>query len=260
MQDTLDEQYKQELLMNKQLDPFDEHAILKPKKRKLQWIPDTFYDLFRYKYSENYLTSSDEYKINNIINEFLKENSKNINESDIDYYNRITEPLAQFCAKNLIEKSKKKVAKNIIHDTIRIELDQHTKKPNNALLYRGNGSLKDFNVQNAYDLGKNGKNAECSELKTQYPPEMLSYGISLLSNSKMGGSECPLSFTFYNNLFIFDKTKEPDLQITSIPKKEFIQNKGHWFVNDEYDNHKSFHGYGTTFHPRRKAITTTDKG
>jgi hypothetical protein len=253
-------------MYEKCLDPFNEHYLFVEQKTIAKLIPDTLHDLFRYKYSDN---ENDEHKINQIIGNYLVQNPKNKSESDLNYYARIAEPLINFFSINFMYRNKelfkehseeeKEIVKKTVRDTINIELNQYAKHPNHALLYRGNGSLKDFDENDAYDIGRKGKSAQCCKAKTQSNAEMLSYGISLLSDGILGGS-CPFYHAFKKKFQ--DKTTktsvlEPDLQIISIPKKDFIQNKGLWFVNSKYDHHLSFHSTATRFHPRKKAITTT---
>lgn len=262
IQQKLDEKYANDL-NNKLLDPFNEYSLPEAKQSHVQWVPDTFYDLFRYQYSSD---KHDEYKVNDIIHTYISKHPKKIDETQSAYYARITKPLIDFCAKDIMEKNSnffkghtQKDFETVIQNTINTELALHTQNPTNALLYRGNGSHKDFDTHDFYDIGKNEQNAFCIKDNLKESTEMLSYGISLLSNTKQGCGGSPFFYTFRtfkdpknsNNLI-----SRQDLQITVVPKKEFQKTESPWFVNKKYDSHQSFHTYGVKFHPRRKTFTT----
>lgn len=229
----------------------------------VRWIPSTLYDLFRYKYSKNI---HDEYNVNNIIQETFIHNPQATYETEADYYLRIAEPLIHFFDRKINQeydiffkgyKSSDAIEPTIIQ-TITTEINQHIQNPHYALFYRGKASLKDFNTEDAFNLGLFKEySTYCLNAtgKETQRPEMLSYGISLLSGSRENEGTCPLLYA----LCICSKKgfhANADLYILPIPKKFFTKKTSFWWVNNMYDAHKSFYGNDSQFHPRRKAITT----
>lgn len=230
----------------------------------VRWVPDTLYDLFRYKYSQN---ENDEHCVNNEFNDVLRNNPQHSIESDTDYYIRLAEPLINFLLQDCDAKydalfkcyKSQDAIELTIKQTIVVEVDQHKNNPQSVLLYRGRGSLKDFNADQACTLALYGKYAPyCLHAvgKKSIYPEMLSFGISLLSNIKHSGGACPL---IYALCVKSDKGfhADADLYVVPVLKKIFMKSKNcFWFINQKYDGHQNFYGDDTRFHPRRKGITT----
>lgn len=230
----------------------------------VRWVPDTLYDLFRYKYSQN---EHDEHYVNDVLNKTLMEFPQNNIESDADYYIRIAEPLINFLIQDCVTRCdsffKYYKSQDAFEPTIKkaivVEVDQHKRNPQSVLLYRGRGSLKDFDTNDAYQVGLYGKYAPyCLHAvgKKSIYPEMISYGASLLSNIKHCGGACPLVYALSitsNKGFHADA----DLYVLPVLKKNFMKSKScFWFINQKYDGHQNFYGNCTRFHPRKKAITT----
>jgi hypothetical protein len=241
-------------------DPFSEYELNWPIKKTVgQWIPQTLHDFFTYTYSKN---TYDEYKVNQKIHNHLLQNPKQINESDVAYFQRIAEPLIEPIYNEIFPSfflnwqiKKKENMKETIKNTIIIEVSQYEQDSAKVLLYRGKGSPYDFNPKDCYEVGKQEYNASyCKTMASRSffgIPLTLSYGLSLLSNSKKHYTgECPFKYAFISS------DEQADLQLLPILKKEFMDQKSLWYVNPDYDYHESIHAEGLYFHPRAKGHAT----
>lgn len=233
------------------------------------------HDLFIFKHSKS---KYDEYQINQKINNVSSQNPKKANASDIEYYQRLADPLVTEPFSKIFDITDNQVIcnddlnaqmnnqANALHNAITVEKSLHNQKPSCVLLYRGNGSENDFNPDDAYDVAKRKANNQyLQKMSCSFYwgiPLTLSYGLYLLSNAKKLTGECPYVYAFRPNVSYEHEPEQyknhGDLQLLPVEKKDFNKQSGLWYINPDYDYFNSVHANEVYFHPRAKGHSTEE--
>jgi hypothetical protein len=232
---------------------------------KVMWIPDTLYELFL-------MIHRRRYEATEALDLYIKKHPKKQNESLADYFVRIAhlfikvhlDDLNKFTNQFIAYSKKKGINILLILESIKAQTQAHHK--NKILLFRGGSSEADFYEKSSFDLGfKDHKADYCKQMagivnrdnldhvkgQLQFTdgntPVCRSFGTTLLANIYGRSGHCVHDYAHRHN------TDDGDVYVLPLSKKDFVGNKGLFYVNKEYDKYYNFRAIGRDFHAREKA-------
>lgn len=241
---------------------------------KVMWIPDTLYELFLMVYK-------DRYEAKQFVYLHIQENPQNKHESLADYFVRLAElflasrsiALGRLVDEAAVYSNRRNTIfsqrEDIINiplvlESIRVQTEAHLK--NKIVFFRGGSAEADFHEQSCFDLGSKGHKADyCKQMagivnrdnldhvkgQLQFTdgdtPVCRSFGATLLANIYGRSGHCVHDYAHRHNV------DDGDAYAVLLPKKDFVGNKGLFYVNKDYNKSENFYGRGRDFHPREKA-------